>query len=67
MPFAATCMDLEINILSELSQRETKYPMISLICRILKRSDTNELVYKTETDSQTSNFWLPKGKGVGGA
>ena len=29
--------------------------------------DTNELIYKTETDSQTqkTNSWLPKGKGVG--
>ena len=28
--------------------------------------DTNEFIYKTETDSQTSrtNFQLPKGKGV---
>ena len=33
MPFAATWMDLEIIILSELSQTEKdKYPMISLIC-----------------------------------
>ena len=35
MPFAATWMDLEIIILSELSQTEKdKYHMISLICRI---------------------------------
>ena len=29
--------------------------------------DTNELIYKRETDSQTwkTNLWLPKGKGVG--
>ena len=29
--------------------------------------DTDELIYKTETDSQTqnTNFWLPKGKGGG--
>ena len=40
--------------------------MISLLYGILK-SDTNELIYKTETDSQTSktNLWLPKGKGGG--
>ena len=27
--------------------------------------DTKELIYKTETDSQTyqTNLWLPKGKG----
>ena len=29
-----------------------KYHMISLICGILK-NDTNKLIYKTETDSQT--------------
>ena len=53
MPFAATWMNLEIIILSEVSQTEKdKYHMISLICRIFK-NDTNELIYKTETDSQT--------------
>ena len=35
MPFSATCMDIEIIILSELSQTERgKYHMISLICEI---------------------------------
>ena len=53
MPFAATWMDLEIIILSEESQTEKdKYHMISLICGIWK-NDTNELIYKTEIDSQT--------------
>ena len=38
MPFAATRMDLEIIIVSEVSQTEKdKYHMISLICRILKK------------------------------
>ena len=33
MPFAATCMDLELIILSEVSQTEKdKYQMIPLIC-----------------------------------
>ena len=53
MPFAATWMDLEIIILSEVSQTEKdKYHMISLICGILKK-DTNEFIYKTKIDSQT--------------
>ena len=35
MPFAATWMELETLILSEVSQKEkNKYHMISLICRI---------------------------------
>ena len=31
------------------------------------KNDTNDLIYKTETDSQTSkrNLWLPKAKGQG--
>ena len=53
MPFAATWMNLEIIILSEVHQTEKdKYHMISLIGRISK-NDTNELIYKTEADSQT--------------
>ena len=38
MTFSATGMDLEIIILSEVSQTEKdKYHMISLICRIFKK------------------------------
>ena len=49
-PFAATWIDLEIVIFSEVSQPEKdKYHMISLICGILK-NDTNKLIYKTEID-----------------
>ena len=51
MPFAATWMDLEIVILSEVSQTEKDKYMILLICRILKKG-TNELIYKTEVESQ---------------
>ena len=50
--FAATWMDLEILILSEVSQTEKdKYHIISLICGILKNG-TSELIYKTEIESQ---------------
>ena len=48
MPFAATWMQLEIITLSEVSQKEKdNYHMWNL------KYDTNELIYKAETDSQT--------------
>ena len=55
MPFAATWMDLEIIVLSEVSQTEKdKYHTTLLLCSICThthKNDTNELIYKTETDS----------------
>ena len=46
-------MDLEIIILNEVSQKvKDKHYMITLICRILKK-DTNKLICRIETDSQT--------------
>ena len=50
MPFAATWMDLEIIILTEVRSRNKKYHMISLTYGIFFK-DTNELIYKI--DSQT--------------
>ena len=41
---------LEITILNEVSQMEMSYDRIFM--RNLKRNDTNELIYKAETDSQ---------------
>ena len=67
MPFAATWMDLEIIILSEVSQTEKcKYNIMSHMWKL--KNNTNESIYKTETDSQTqkTNLWLPKGKVWGG-
>ena len=52
MPFAATQMDLEIT-LSEVSQRQISYG-ITHIWNLIFKKDTNELIYKTETDSQKS-------------
>ena len=51
MPFVAAWMDLEIITLSEVSQRQMPYDMTYVWN--LKRKNTNELIYKTETDSKT--------------
>ena len=51
MPFAATSMDLEITMLSKVSQRQISSGITYMWN--LKKNDTNELIDKTETDSQT--------------
>ena len=62
MPLAATWMDLEIIIPSDINQRKILYDITYM--RNLKHY-TNECIYKTEIDPQTqkTNLWLPKGKG----
>ena len=50
MSFSATGM--EIIILCKVSQIEKAKYTILFTCRIQK-NDTDELIYKTETDSQT--------------
>ena len=52
MPFAATWMELEIIILSEVRQKERQIPYDITYMWNLKY-DTNEPIYKTEADSQT--------------
>ena len=51
MPFAATCMDLKIIILSEVNQKEKDKYHITYMWNL--KYDTNELIYETEMDSQT--------------
>ena len=52
MPFAAIWIQLEIIILSEVSQKEKdKYYMISLMWNL--KYDTNEPIYETETELWT--------------
>ena len=57
-------MNLEIIVLSEVSQIKTNIIYVWNL-----KYDTNDLIYKTETDSQTlkTNLGLPKGeRGRGG-
>ena len=67
MPFAATWMDLETVIQSEVSQKEkNKYRIIMHICGIQKNG-IDDLSCKAEigTQMQKTNLWLPGGKEVG--
>ena len=50
MPFATTWVDLEIIILSAASQTKTNIYHLYVES---KKNDMNELIYKTEIDSQT--------------
>ena len=51
MPFAATWMELETFILSEISQEEKDKYYITYMWNL--KCGPNEPIYKTETDSQT--------------
>ena len=53
MPSAATTMDLEVVILSKVSQREKdKYHMLSLICGIYNMTQMNLSVKQKQTHRQ---------------
>ena len=61
MLFAATWMDMEIIMLSEVNQaEEDKYYMILLMCEIWK-NDRNKHTYKTKT----TKFWSQGGMKLG--
>ena len=50
MSFAATWMDLEMVILSEVRERQISYDITYMWN--LKKDGTNELIYKTEIETQ---------------
>ena len=55
MPFATTWMDLETIILSEVvRQRKTNIKLYDITYTWNLKYDMNELIYKTEIDSQTN-------------
>ena len=62
LPCAATLIDPEIIILSEVSQKD-KYHGITYMQTI--KNNTNESTYKTETESQTqkTNYSYKREKG----
>ena len=53
MPFAATWIDLEIIILNEARQRQIYDTVYMWNLKKRKKKDPNELISKTERDSQT--------------
>ena len=63
-PFAATRVGLEMIILSQVKSDRERQKSHDITYMWNLRKDTNELIYKTETDSQTqkTNLLLPKGK-----
>ena len=65
MPRATTGMERETLILSH--SENDKYHMTSLICAISFQNDTNEFMYKTDTDAEImkTNLWFSKGEGGG--
>ena len=65
LAFAATWMDLEIIILSKVSQKEEdQYHMISL--RQNLKYDTNDHFYETKANSQMENRLVVSKQGVEG-
>ena len=62
MPFAATWMELEIVILSEVSQTEKDKYDIAYIWNL--KNGTNEPIYKTEIESEMQKTKVMATNGV---
>ena len=63
MPFAATWLDLEMIILSEISQKENdKHYLMPLTYGIWNTTQMNLSMKQTESGAYTLDLWLPAGK-----
>ena len=65
MPLAATQMDLEMIILSEVSQKEKDHYLTVSLNTWNLNYGTNERIYGAETDARTERTGLYQGGGVG--
>ena len=63
MQFAATWMELEIVTLCKVNEKEKDKYHHTIIQNL--NYGTNELIYETETDSQRTDLWLPRGRELG--
>ena len=63
MPLAATWMDLEIIILSEISQRKTNIIWYHIYVESKKMIQWTYIQNRNRPTDIKSNLWLPKGKG----
>ena len=59
MLFAATWMELEIIILSEVRRGSHLYDVTYMWSL---KYDATELIYKTDSQIQKTNLWLPRGR-----
>ena len=67
MPFAATWMNQQIIILSEVSQTEKdKYHLVSYVESKRKKIQKNLFIKQKQTHRHRKQTWLPKGKNRGG-
>ena len=61
IPFAATWMDIEIIIISEVKQRKTNIVWYHYLWNL--KNNTSELISKTERDLRHKNFMVINGDG----
>ena len=67
MSFATTWVNLNTDLLSEVSQREKdKYSRISLVCQVQKMIQMNLSMKQKHSQTQRTNLPLPRGQGKDG-